>query len=111
MVLMLILQTAKELGLPELMDGSRCRIYFGYMLPVAFAFAADGVIRLLLWKKNWRKGRNFCSLVCVAASVCLLWNGDYRKESVENPGGKGFYLDDLFCQRRDADGTGSWLSL
>lgn len=84
MVLMLILQTAKELGLPELMDGSRCRIYFGYMLPVAFAFAADGVIRLLLWKKNWRKGRNFCSLVCVAASVCLLWNGDYRKESVEN---------------------------
>lgn len=84
MGLMLILQTAKELGLPELMDGSRCRIYFGYMLPVAFAFAADGVIRLLLWKKNWHKGRNFCSLVFVAASVCLLWNGDYRKEPVEN---------------------------
>lgn len=84
MGLMLILQTAKELGLPELMDGSRCRIYFGYMLPVAFAFAADGVIRLLLWKKNWHKGRNFCSLVCVVASACLLWNGDYRKEPVEN---------------------------
>lgn len=84
MVLMLILQSAKELGLPELMDGSRCRIYFGYMLPVAFAFAADGMIRLLLWKKNWYKGRNFCSLVCVAVLACLLWNGDYRKEPVEN---------------------------
>ena len=38
MVLLWILQTAKELGIPELMDGSRCRIYFAYMLPVVFCF-------------------------------------------------------------------------
>ena len=83
MVLLLILQTAKELGLPELMDGSRCRIYFGYMLPVVFALAADGLLRLLIWRQSWFRFRNLVSLACVAGAVCLLWNAGYRKPPVE----------------------------
>ena len=50
MVLLWILQTAKELGIPELMDGSRCRIYFAYMLPVVFGFVSDEITASRLWK-------------------------------------------------------------
>lgn len=84
MGLLLLLQTAKELGLPELMDGSRCRIYFGYMLPVVFAFAADGLIRLVFWRESWFRLRNAVSLACVACAVFLLCQPEFRKEAVES---------------------------
>lgn len=83
MGLLLLLQTAKELGLPELMDGSRCRIYFGYMLPVVFAFAADGLIRLVFWRERWFRFRNAVSLACVAGAVFLLCQPEFRKQPVE----------------------------
>lgn len=83
MVLLLLLQTAKELGLPELMDGSRCRIYFGYMLPIVFAFAADGMLRLVLWKPKWFRIRNAVSILCVAGAVFLLSHAEFRKPAVE----------------------------
>lgn len=83
MMLMSILLTSGDLGIPELMDKNRCRIYYAYALPVVFAFGADAVIRLLLWKKSWVRARNLVSLACVVAVTVFLWNPKYRKEPVE----------------------------
>lgn len=84
MLVLWMLQTAKELGLPELMDGSRCRIYFAYMLPVVFGFVVDAAIRLVVYPKSWRILRNLISFACIGAIVLLLWDGNYRKPLVEN---------------------------
>ena len=84
MLVLWMLQTAKELGLPELMDGSRCRIYFAYMLPVVFGFVVDAAIRLVVYPKSWRVLRDLISFACIGAIVLLLWDGNYRKPLVEN---------------------------
>lgn len=84
MLVLWMLQTAKELGLPELMDGSRCRIYFAYMLPVVFGFVVDAAIRLVVYPKSWRILRDLISFACIGAIVLLLWDGNYRKPLVEN---------------------------
>ncbi len=84
MVLLWILQTAKELGIPELMDGSRCRIYFAYMLPVVFGFVSDAAIRLIVFPRSWRVVRDLISFACIGAIVLLLWDGNHRKPLVEN---------------------------
>ena len=84
MILLLLLQAAGELGLPELMDGNRCRIYFAYMLPVVFGMFLDGFIRLICYPKRWVMLRNFFSLLCVAGAVLFLWNGDNRKPQVKS---------------------------
>lgn len=83
MILLLLLQTASDFGLPELMDSNRCRIYFGYMLPVMFGMFLDGVIRLICYPKKWVRLRNLASLLCVAGAVLLLWNGENRKPKPE----------------------------
>ncbi|HBZ65162.1 MAG TPA: hypothetical protein DEO89_11520 [Lachnospiraceae bacterium] len=84
MLVLWMLQTAKELGLPELMDGSRCRIYFAYMLPVVFGFVVDAAIRLVVYPKSWRILRDLISFACIGAIVLLLWDGNYRKPLAEN---------------------------
>ncbi len=84
MVLMLMLQSAYALGLPELMDASRCRIYLSYMIPVAVAFVVDAVIRLVCFKRSWVLLRNLISLACVAVVVIFLYQPEHRKEQVES---------------------------
>ncbi len=84
MALMSVLQAAYRLGLPELMDAGRCRIYYAYMLPVVFAFVADGILYFVIWPESWKKFRNFVSLACVAGAVLLLWDGEFRKQPVDN---------------------------
>lgn len=86
MMFMWILQTAKELGIPELMDANRCRIYFAFMLPVVFAFALDAILRFILYPKKAWLLRDILSFACVVAVVVLLWgNGvTYRKQYVDN---------------------------
>lgn len=84
MALMSVLQAAGRLGIPELMDAGRCRIYYAYMLPVVFAFVADGVLYFVIWPEKWKKFRNFVSLACVAAAVLLLWDGEFRKQPVDS---------------------------
>lgn len=82
--LLLVLQAAGELGLPELMDGSRCRIYFGYMLPVVFGLFFDGLIRFIFFPRSWKFTRNAVSLMCAGLAIFLLSNGEFRKPPVEN---------------------------
>ncbi|MGN1205803.1 MAG: hypothetical protein ACI4SQ_02315 [Eubacterium sp.] len=84
MVLLWILQTAKELGIPELMDANRCRIYFAYMLPVVFCLVLDAGIRLTIYPKKWWVIRDVVSFACVGAMVLFLWDGNYRKPLVDN---------------------------
>lgn len=84
MVLMSVLQAAQRLGIPELMDAGRCRIYYAYMLPVVFAFVADGILYFVIWPESWKKFRNLVSLACVAGAVFLLWNAEFRKQPVDS---------------------------
>lgn len=85
MVLILILHAAKGLGIPELMDNERSRIYVAYMLPVVFAFVADAILRLIFWKKNWKIARNVCSALLVVTVAVLVWRGQSVKEQMELP--------------------------
>ncbi|GHU42557.1 hypothetical protein FACS1894111_06690 [Clostridia bacterium] len=55
LIFMLLLQAAKLLGLPPLLDANRCRIYLSYMLPVFACFALDGILILIFgrFKRKW----------------------------------------------------------
>ena len=84
MTLMLCLQAAGGLHLPELMDSSRCRIYFAYVLPVLFAMVLDAVFTLVSFRKEWHIARSCLSFSCVVLVVILLSDESIRKTPVES---------------------------
>lgn len=84
MTLMSILQSAQSLGLPELMDGSRCRIYYAYMMAVLFAFAIDGVLYLGLHWRYVAPLRHLASLALTIGVVFYFWGGQNLKPEVDD---------------------------
>lgn len=66
---MLVLVSAKMLGLPELMDANRSRIYFAYLLTVIACVAVDALcsVWFLITKKEWIM--NLLSLAAVVGVV------------------------------------------
>lgn len=73
MVIMTVLLSASELGLPSLMDAGRCSIYYAYATPVLFAFCVDGVLNLIFWWSKLDSVKNLVALA-VAAGCCILLN-------------------------------------
>ncbi len=96
MTILLCLQAAEELGLPQLMDAGRCRIYFAYMVPWTMALAVDGGITLVTWplvpaakEKQIRRRvgntvRHLLSLACVGLVVLILSKDSFRKDQIES---------------------------
>lgn len=84
MSLMSILQSAKLLGVPELMDGKRCRIYYAYMLAVTLAFCVDGVIQFVFIYKKLGLLRDLCSLAFVVLVIWYLSNPANIKPEVDD---------------------------
>jgi len=74
-----LLLGSKSLGLPELMDNNRTRIYLSYSLPIIWSFVADAPIYTLFggFKKKWVK---YCAslIVCVTIGFFLSKNVPYR---------------------------------
>lgn len=54
MILMTALLMASRLGLPTLMDPSRCSMYFAYGVPLVLSFSVDVIIYILLGWLKWR---------------------------------------------------------
>ena len=74
MLFMCVMMTAKNFGLPSLMDSNRGSIYFSYSVPVALTLLLDGILYLPLFP--WKKGAKIrsvlagiLSLVCVAGML------------------------------------------
>jgi len=77
---------SKSLGLPELMDTNRTRIYLTYSLTIIWSFVVDAPIYTLFggFKKKWVK---YCAsfIVCMAIGVLLAKNVPFRTPMV-SPG-------------------------
>lgn len=70
---------ARWLGIPALMDMSRCSIYLAYTLPAALAFAIDALISLAVGWVTTQMIANMLSLGGVGLMVSvLLFSGAYR---------------------------------
>ncbi|MBR4083949.1 MAG: hypothetical protein IKK33_06655 [Lachnospiraceae bacterium] len=84
-IILLIALTADTLGLPTLLDSSRCCIYVAYTIPVALTGALDAVITLCTGDGRWRLVGNVLSCLCIALVwIALISNDILRKPYTPN---------------------------
>lgn len=78
-LILTVLQCAGAIGIPELMDGNRCSIYYAYTFPVMLVLSADVIcyiIRKLFRLKRMRNVLPF-AIVCVVLFDISI-NGNYK---------------------------------
>lgn len=76
-----ILLCAGVFGLPPLMDGARCSIYYVYLLSAALTALADGLLYMVLPLRKLRLVRNAVSLVVTAAVLMGMFQNHMIKQS------------------------------
>lgn len=71
---------ASWLGIPALMDQSRCSIYLAYTLPAAVTFAVDAVVSLIIGWTATQFVANMLTLGGTGLMTCILvFSGAYRQ--------------------------------
>ena len=76
-----ILLCAGVFGLPPLMDGARCSIYYVYLLSAALTALADGLLYMVLPLRKLRLVRNAVSLAVAAAVLMGMFQNLMIKQS------------------------------
>ena len=76
-----ILLCAGVFGLPPLMDGARCSIYYVYLLSAALTALADGLLYMVLPLRKLRLVRNAVSLAVTAAVLMGTFQNHMIKQS------------------------------
>ena len=76
-----ILLCAGVFGLPPLMDGARCGIYYVYLLSAALTALADGLLYMVLPLRKLRLVRNAVSLAVTAAVLMGMFQNHMIKQS------------------------------
>ena len=76
-----ILLCAGVFGLPPLMDGARCSIYYVYLLSAALTALADGLLYMVLPLRKLRLVRNAVSLAITAAVLMGMFQNHMIKQS------------------------------
>ena len=76
-----ILLCAVVFGLPPLMDGARCSIYYVYLLSAALTALADGLLYMVLPLRKLRLVRNAVSLAVAAAVLMGMFQNHMIKQS------------------------------
>lgn len=76
-----ILLCAGVFGLPPLMDGARCSIYYVYLLSAALTALADGLLYMVLPLRKLRLVRNAVSLAVAAAVLMGIFQNHMIKQS------------------------------
>ena len=76
-----ILLCAGVFGLPPLMDGARCSIYYVYLLSAALTALADGLMYMVLPLRKLRLVRNAVSLAVTAAVLMGMFQNHMIKQS------------------------------
>lgn len=76
-----ILLCANLFGLPPLMDGARCSIYYVYLLSAALTALADGLLYMVLPLRKLRLVRNAVSLAVTAAVLMGMFQNHMIKQS------------------------------
>lgn len=76
-----ILLCAGVFGLPLLMDGARCSIYYVYLLSAALTALADGLLYMVLPLRKLRLVRNAVSLAVTAAVLMGMFQNHMIKQS------------------------------
>lgn len=80
MFLVMCLQSAGKLGLPQLMDGARCSIFFTYLIPVGMTLIIDAALYILFGWIKWKWIMNFTSFAMIICIICLALNYDMIRE-------------------------------
>lgn len=80
MVMLTILLCAGALGLPPLMDASRCSIYYAYLLPMVPVLLIDGILALIQLRLWLTVLTQMVSLAVSAAVVFGVFHYDLIKE-------------------------------
>lgn len=88
MVILTILLCAGTFGLPPLMDGARCSIYYAYLLSGVPVLLLDGIVCLFFRAKKVRLWRN---LVSFAVSAAVL-TGFFQSGLLKTPGYDSGYV-------------------
>lgn len=80
MLILTVLLCAGPLGLPPLMDASRCSIYFAYLFPMIPVLLIDGLLELIQIRTWLTVVSQACSLAVTLAVLLTLFQHDLIKE-------------------------------
>lgn len=78
--LLLILFAAAQVGLPELMDSNRSRIFVVYGIAMLFGMAVDGIVVGLLGWIKWQWVMQTASFVCLLGGVYYSYTNQLIRE-------------------------------
>ena len=81
MGILTLLLCAGNLGLPMLMDGARCSIYYVYLLVAALTVLGDGILYLVCMPATLKIFRNAVSFVLTVAMVAGMFQQGLIKKS------------------------------
>lgn len=81
MGILTLLLCAGDLGLPMLMDGARCSIYYVYLLVAALTVLGDGILYLVCMPGTLKIFRNAVSFVLTVAMVAGMFQQGLIKKS------------------------------
>ena len=81
MGILTLLLCAGDLGLPMLMDGARCSIYYVYLLVAALTVLGDGILYLVCMLATLKIFRNAVSFVLTVAMVAGMFQQGLIKKS------------------------------
>lgn len=81
MGILTLLLCAGNLGLPMLMDGARCSIYYVYLLVAALTVLGDGILYLVCMPGTLKIFRNVVSFVLTVAMVAGMFQQGLIKKS------------------------------
>ena len=81
MGILTLLLCAGNLGLPMLMDGARCSIYYVYLLVAALTVLGDGILYLVCMPGTLKIFRNAVSFVLTVAMVAGMFQQGLIKKS------------------------------
>lgn len=81
MGILTLLLCAGDLGLPMLMDGARCSIYYVYLLVAALTVLGDGILYLVCMPGTLKIFRNVVSFVLTVAMVAGMFQQGLIKKS------------------------------
>lgn len=79
MLILTILLCAGVFGLPPLMDGARCSIYYAYLLSTVPVLLLDGIACLLFRAKNKNSFRNLISFAVSAVMLAVFFQSGLLK--------------------------------
>lgn len=103
MALLFLIQASKELGIPQLLEESRCPVYIAYGLAVVWSLCADALLYLLFRERPAIHIGSVAAVAAVCAAVVLTGIREHPKIEGMETNGAIVCLTNIISENEESD--------